>query len=71
MQQEFAVELKKDPDLAEYDRLFGQIARHLQHQCKVVVMILEATRNDKFENFAELVDKYLNLNGNSVEIIKK
>jgi hypothetical protein len=71
VQREFAIEVKKDPDLAEYDRLFGQVARHLQHQCKVVVLILEATRNDKFDTFTTLVDEYLNVNGNSVEIIKK
>ena len=68
---EYAIEIKKDPDLAEYDRLFGQVARHLQHQCKVIVLILEATRNDKYDNFTALVDKYLNVDDNSVEIIKK
>lgn len=66
-----AIEIKKDPDLGEYDRLFGQVARHLQHQCKVVVLILEATRKDKYDNFTALVDRYLNVDENSVEIIKK
>lgn len=69
--KQFAIELKKDPDLAEYDRLFGQLARHLQHQCKVIVLILEATRNDEYDNFTDLVDKYLNLDKNSVEIIRR
>ena len=69
--RKFAIEIKKDPDLGEYDRLFGQVARHLQHQCKVIVLILEATRKDKYDNFTALVDKYLNVSGNSVEIIKK
>jgi hypothetical protein len=68
---EYAVEIKKDPGLAEYDRLFGQLARHLQHQCKVIVLILEATRKDKYDNFTVLVDKYLNVHENSVEVIKK
>ena len=71
VRQEYAIELKKDPDLAEYDRLFGQLARHLQHQCKVIVLILEATRKDKFDNFTALVDKYLNDDENSVEVIKR
>ena len=66
-----AIEIKKDPDLGEYDRLFGQVARHLQHQCKVIVLILEATRKDKYDNFTALVDRYLNVDENSVEIIKK
>ena len=71
VRREYAIELKKDPDLAEYDRLFGQLARHLQHQCKVIVLILEATRKDKYDNFITLVDKYLNINENSVEVIKR
>lgn len=71
VRREYAIELKKDPDLAEYDRLFGQLARHLQHQCKVIVLILEATRKDKFDNFTALIDKYLNVSENSVEVIKR
>lgn len=71
VRRKYAIEVKKDPDLAEYDRLFGQLPRHLQHQCKVIVLILEATRKDKYDNFTALVDKYLNVDENSVEIIKK
>lgn len=67
----YAIEVKKDPDLAEYDRLFGQLARHLQHQRQVIVLILAATRNDKYDNFTLLVDKYLNVDENSVEVIKR
>ena len=69
VRREYAIELKKDPDLGEYDRLFGQLARHLQHQCKVIVLILDASRKDKYDNFASLVDKYLNVDKNSVEVI--
>ncbi len=68
---EYAIEIKKDPDLSEYDRLFGQVARHLQHRFKVIVLVLEAARNDKYENFTDLVDKYLNIEKNSVEVVKK
>jgi hypothetical protein len=67
----YAIEVKKDPDLAEFDRLFGQVARHLEHQCKVIVLILEATRKDKFDTFVTLIDKYLNVGGNAVEVIRK
>src|SRR5207244_398989 len=69
--QQYAVEVKKDPDLAEYDRLFGQIARHLQHQCKVIVLIFEASRKDKYDNFIGLVDKYFNVGESAVEVIRK
>ena len=71
VQKKFAIEIEKDPDLGEYDRLFGQVARHLQHQCKVIVLILEATRKDKFDNFTALIEKYLNVDKNSVEVIKR
>ncbi len=65
----FAIEIKKDPDQSEYDRLFGQVARHLHAHCKVVVLILEATRKDKFDAFTTIVDKYLNVDKNSIDII--
>lgn len=67
----YAIEVKKDPDLGEYDRLFGQTGRHLQHQLKVIIVILEATRGDRYDNFAALVDKYFNVGETAVEIIKK
>lgn len=71
VRKEYAIELKKDPDLAEYDRLFGQLGRHLQHSQKVIVLIIEATRKDKYDNFTVLVDKYLNIGQNLVDIIKR
>jgi hypothetical protein len=71
VRRKYAIEVKKDPDLSEYDRLFGQLARHLQHQCKVIVVILEATRKDKYDNFTLLVDKYLNVEKNSIDVIKR
>jgi hypothetical protein len=71
VQKKYAIEIKKDPNLGEYDRLFGQLARHLQHQRKVIVLIIEATRGDHYDNFAGFVDTYLNIGDNSVDIIKK
>lgn len=68
---EFAIEIKKDPNLVEYDRLFGQLARHLQHQSNVIALILDAPTEDKFHNFTFMVDKYLNKDDKSVEVIKK
>lgn len=66
-----AVEIKKDPQLSEYDRLFGQLARHLQHQMRVIALILDAPSEDKFSNFTSLVDTYLCKDGKIVEVIKK
>ncbi len=55
-----AIETKKDPQLSEYDRLFGQLARHLQHQRNVIALIFDAPSQNKFSNFVLWVDKYLN-----------
>lgn len=65
------IEIKKDPNLGEYDRLFGQLARHLQHQLRVIALIFDAPSEDNFSNFASLVDSYLNKEKKTVEIIKK
>lgn len=65
----FAIEIKKDPDQSEYDRLFGQIARHLEAHRKVIVLILEATRKDKFDAFTSMIDRYLNVEKNSIDVI--
>ena len=67
----YAIEIKKDPKLGEYDRLFGQLARHLQHQLRVVALIFDAPGEDNFNNFSSLVDSYLNKEKKAVEIIKK
>lgn len=65
------IEIKKDPKLGEYDRLFGQLARHLQHQLRAIALIFDAPSEDNFSNFASLVDSYLNKETKTVEIIKK
>ena len=69
--QKYAVEIKKDPPLSEYDRLFGQLARHLQNQLNVVCLILDAPSEDKLQNFMSLVDSYLNKDDKLIEVIKK
>jgi hypothetical protein len=66
-----AIEIKKSPDLGDYDRLFGQIARHLQNHGRVIVVIHGAISGDAYNNFAKLVDQYFNAGETSVEIIKK
>src|SRR4030065_785237 len=67
----YAIEIKKDPKLVEYARLFGQLARHLQHQLRVIALIFDAPGEDNFNNFSSLVDSYLNKERKTVEIIKK
>jgi hypothetical protein len=69
--KKYAIETKKDPQLSEYDRLFGQLARHLQHQRNVIALIFDAPSEDKFSNFVLLVDKYLNREESFVEVIRK
>ncbi len=53
-----AIELKKSPSQSEYDRCFGQVARHLQVYDGVVVVIFDVPRRDSFEDFNKLVDLY-------------
>jgi hypothetical protein len=68
----YAIEIKKDPSQSEYDRMFGQLARHLQHHYNVIALVIDAPAEDKFINFVALVDQYLNANKNGrVEVIKK
>ena len=69
--RKFAIETKKAPNLAEYDRLFGQIARHLQHGEWVIAVIMDVPREDQYQNFMSLVDEYLNKDGKFVEVMKK
>ncbi len=67
----YAIEIKKDPNLSEYDRMFGQLARHLQHQLNIIALVMDAPSQDKFENFSSLVDMYLNKDEKNIEVIKK
>lgn len=51
-----AVELKKDPTTSEYDRLFGQIARHLMLYKYLVVVICDISNEDRYKYFLDTVD---------------
>lgn len=51
-----AVELKKDPSTSEYDRLFGQVARHFKHHKYVVVVICDISNEDRYRQFLNTVD---------------
>ncbi len=61
------VEIKKSPSLAEYDRCFGQIARHLKSFQKVAIVIFDVPRQEQFEDFCQLIDQYYL---SSVRVIK-
>ena len=65
------IELKKDPVLAEYDRCFGQIARHLNNYDYVLVVVLNATHQDRFREFESNVDKFYIAIGLNVVVIRK
>lgn len=67
----YAIELKKEPSLSEYDRLFGQLARHLQNQKRVIALIFDVPREDSYRQFTALVDEYFNKEKNTVEVMKK
>ena len=71
LNRKYMIEIKKDPKLGEYDRLFGQLAQHLQHQLRAIALIFDVPSEDTFSNFASLVDAYLNKETKIVEIIKK
>lgn len=65
--QNIGIELKKSPSLSDYDRCFGQIARHLQSFQRVAVVIFDVPRQEQFEDFCQLVDRYYS---SSVHVIR-
>jgi hypothetical protein len=67
----YVIETKKAPQLGDYDRLFGQLARHLQQHPYVIAVIFDVPSEDKLDNFSLLVDRHLNVEPNVVEIVKK
>jgi hypothetical protein len=69
--RKYAVELKKSPGQSDYDRLFGQLARHLQQYKDVIALIMDVNRGDKHDEFCSLVDAFLNRGEYFVEVIKK
>ena len=71
MDKKYAIEIKKAPSKSEYDRMFGQIARHLQHQLNIIALIIDTPSADTYDNFVSLIDTYLNREDKVVEVIKK
>lgn len=64
---DIGIEIKKSPSLAEYDRCFGQIARHRKSFKNVAVVIFDVPRQEQFEDFCQMVDQYYS---SSVRVIK-
>ena len=61
----YAIELKKNPSLPEYDRLFGQIARHFNNYDYVIALICDVASDDRYRQFIRNIDEIyekLNLN---------
>ena len=68
----YPIEMKKDPsNHSDFDRLFGQIARHLENKKHLIILILDAKRGDKLDMFSKLVDKYFNLEATVVTVVVK
>ncbi len=66
-----AIELKKDPSTSEYDRLTGQMVRHLMIYDFLLVVLCDISSEDRYKEFMKVVDFVfvpLNLN---VELIVK
>lgn len=65
---DIGIEVKMSPSLSEYDRCFGQVARHLKTYKKVAVVIFDVPRQEQFDDFCKLIDEYYS---SSVHVIKK
>lgn len=67
---EVAVEVKKAPNMAEYDRLFGQIARHCDQYGQVIAVVCDVATADGFNDFNARLDKWLR-SGAVIEVVQK
>jgi hypothetical protein len=69
--EKFPVELKKSPNLAEYDRLFGQLARHALAYGTAIAVICDIKRRDEFDDFISRKDRIFGRSGLKVVVISK
>ncbi len=65
------VELKKSPSLSEYDRLFGQLVRHVLVHGTVIAVICDVERKDQYEDFINNIEKIFGRLGLRVFVISK
>lgn len=66
-----AIEIKKAPNTSEYDRLTGQIVRHLMKFDFLIVVIANNSNNDRFQNFLNMIEFIANGKNWNLEIISK
>ncbi len=67
----YSIELKKDPSLSEYDRLFGQLIRHGLSFGAVIAVVVDISSLDKFEQFSRNVDVVFEKIDIDVKLVKK
>lgn len=56
--KDIGIEVKESPNLAEYDRCVGQVARHLTNYRFIIVLIMDVPRDDQYRDFCALIDPY-------------
>ena len=56
---EFPIEMKKEPRLGEYDRALGQIIRHYDSYGCIILVVCDIKRKDQFEDFEDRVHRKL------------
>jgi len=67
----YPIELKKDPSLSEYDRLFGQLIRHSLLFGSAIAVITDTSSLDRFNKFSQNVEDVFQKLGVSVRLIRK
>ncbi|RJQ51493.1 MAG: hypothetical protein C4526_09815 [Nitrospiraceae bacterium] len=65
------IELKKSPSLSEYDRLFGQLVRHVLVHGTAIAVICDVERKDQYDDFKGNVKKVFDRLGLRVFVISK
>jgi hypothetical protein len=65
---QFPIEVKKDPGAPEYDRALGQLIKHSRAYGSIVAVVCDVKRLDQFEDFKETVAHFL---PNNARVIKK
>ncbi len=65
------IEMKKDPSTSEYDRLLGQMVRHLMIYENLIVVVCDISSEDRYREFLKAVDFTFFPLGLNVEIIAK
>ena len=51
MENEIPIELKKNPDRAAFDRLVGQLDRHIEVYGKLIIVLCQLETSDLFNEY--------------------